>query len=94
MIKSFKEWLKHVEDAIAAEVATSSGGGGSTSTADIAGNPYGAGITYADEERKKRVDAMNGGRSTRCTKDNGKCGLGGDGKVMMRFNKATVHDTP
>jgi hypothetical protein len=94
MIKTFKEWLKQVEADLAAEVATSSGGGGSTTTADIAGNPYGSGITYTDPERKKRVDDMNGGRSNRCTKDNGKCGLGGDGKIMMKFNKATVHDTP
>ena len=91
-MKSFRTWLANLEEALAAEVATSAGGG-STTTADIAHNPYGAGITYADKERKKRVDDMNGGRSERCTKDNGKCGLGGDGKVMMKFNKATVHNT-
>lgn len=93
MIK-FKEWLQKYEADLAAEVATTSGGGNGTFTGDIANNPYGAGLTYADGERKKRVDAMNGGRSNRCTKDNGKCGLGGDGKIMMKFNKATVHDTP
>lgn len=91
---TFRTWLAHVEENMAAEVATTSGGGGSTSTADVAGNPYGAGITYADEKRKKTVDKMNGGRSPLCTKDNGKCGLAGDGKVMMKFNKPTLHDTP
>jgi hypothetical protein len=87
MIKSFKEWLVQVE-------AATTSGGGSTSTADIAGNPYGSGLTYANPERAKWVKGMNGGRSGRCVKDNGKCGLGGDGKVMMKFNKGTVHDTP
>ena len=91
-MQSFRDWLAQVEERMAAEVATSSGGG-STSTADIAGNRYGAGITYTDPERKKRVDKMNGGRSPACSKDNGKCGLGGDGKVMMKFNKPTLHDT-
>jgi len=93
MIK-FKEWLQKFEADLAAETATTSGGGVSTTTSDIAGNPYGAGPTYANKERAGWVRDMNGGRSTRCTKDNGKCGLAGDGKIMMKFNKPTLHDTP
>ena len=91
---SFRDWLVQVEEEMAAEVATTSGGGGGSYTGDIARNPYGAGISYADDKRKQRVDKMNGGRSSLCTKDNGKCGLAGDGKVMMKFNKPTLHDTP
>ncbi len=92
-MQKFRDWLDTYEEKIAAEVATTSGGSGGTSTADIANNPFGAGLTYADAERKKRVDKMNGGRSPLCTKDNGKCGLAGNGENMMRFNKPTVHDT-
>lgn len=83
-MQKFSDWLREVEDTHAET---------STSTADVAGNPYGAGLTYTDPERKKRVDKMNGGRSPLCTKDNGKCGLAGDGKAMMKFNKPTLHDT-
>jgi len=93
-MKTFKDWLQNVEERIAAETATTTGGGGGFYSNDIAGNPYGAGPTYADGERKRRVDKMNGGRSKPCTKDNGKCGLAGDGKIMMKFSSGkTLHDT-
>jgi hypothetical protein len=92
-MESFKTWLKNLE-AIAAEAATTSGGGGnSTSTGDIANNPYGAGITYYDRNRDNfklkgcKGDNKNGGCDTRK-------GLGGS-VIPMKFSSVkTVHDIP
>ncbi len=84
-MKSFKDWLKRVEEGVAAEVATASG---STSTADVAGNPYGAGITYYNKNRDQY------GMTKECKKDKtGRCGLGnglGGTVIPMKFSSGKV----
>ena len=72
-MKSFKDWLISVEGDVSAEA--------STSTGDVAGNPFGAGIQYYNKDRdqygllkeKKKGKKWNDGK-----------GLGG--KVLpMKF---------
>lgn len=86
---TFKNWLRQVEEKFAAETATSAGTGG-TSTADVAGNPYGAGIQHYNSTRDQF------GMMKKCKEDKtGRCGLGNGfgGEVRpMRFSSGkTVH---
>ena len=84
-MESFKDWLQKIEYDIAAEAATVSGGG-STSTGDIAGNPYGAGIQYYDKSRDQY-----GMLKKNCKDKVGGCEGGLGGKVIpMKFSSGKV----
>lgn len=82
-MKTFKDWLNKVEKDIAAEV--------SSTTADVAGNPYGAGIQHYNSDRDQF------GIMKKCKEDkSGRCGLGNGlagGVRGMKFSSGrTVHD--
>jgi hypothetical protein len=69
-MRTFKDWLANVESNVSAET--------STSTGDVAGNPFGAGIQHYNPSRDQY------GLLKKKKKDGSEEGLGGQ-VIPMRF---------